>query len=142
MSRPSALEHNKHLVRRLFDEVFNQGDVSALGSIVATDYRQHNERVAGGSAGLAAYVLAVRAAFPDFHIEVLDVIAEHDRVCVRTCARGTHRGPFNGVPATGRRVELGGMDIFRIEGELLAEHWDAMDNLALLEQLGVHVAPP
>lgn len=142
MSEPWEMDRNKRLVRRLFDEVFNRGEVDALASIVAADYRQHNDRVAGGREGLRAYVLAVRAAFPDFHIEVLDDIAERDRVCVRTLARGTHQEPFMGIAATGRRVALGGLDIFRVEGALLGEHWDAMDNLALLEQLGVRLGPP
>ncbi len=84
MSEPSKMDRNKRLVRRLFDEVSNRGDVDALASIVAADYLQHNDRVAGGPEGLRAYVLGVRAAFPDFHIEVVDEIAERDRVCVRT----------------------------------------------------------
>jgi steroid delta-isomerase-like uncharacterized protein len=81
-------------------------------------------------------VLASRRAFPDLAVTVLDQVAEGDMVATRWRARGTHRGPFAGVPATGRPVTITAIHLHRVAGGRLAEHWEAIDLLPLLRQLG------
>jgi steroid delta-isomerase-like uncharacterized protein len=76
-------------------------------------------------------------AFPDTVNEVGDVLAEGDLVAARWVTRGTHRGEFLGLPASGRRVEVTSSGVFRVEAGKVAESWDHFDALGLLGQLGV-----
>jgi steroid delta-isomerase-like uncharacterized protein len=107
---------------------------------VREDYVQHAPVAAQGRAGLRQFVLELRRAFPDLVLEVKDLVAEGDRVVARVEGRGTHEGEFLGVPATGRATVGRSIDIFRIEGGQLAEHWDVLDVYGLLAQLGA--VPP
>ena len=76
-------------------------------------------------------------AFPDGRVEVVDQVAEEDRVAVRWSFVGTHEGPLDSLPATGRKVELDGISIHRIEDGRVAETWEASNTLLFLQQLGV-----
>jgi predicted ester cyclase len=80
------------------------------------------------------------AAFPDFRMNVEDMIVEGDRGVVRAKLTGTHQGEFMGIPATGRSINLTVIDIVRVSDGKAAEHWGAMDSGAMMEQLGA--APP
>jgi steroid delta-isomerase-like uncharacterized protein len=75
------------------------------------------------------------AAFPDLHHGIDDLLAERDRVVLRATGRGTHRSAFEGVPATGRRVEFTAMVLYRIENRRIAESWGEVDFLRLMRQL-------
>jgi steroid delta-isomerase-like uncharacterized protein len=129
-------EH-KALVARYFDQVLTHGDLAALDDLLAPDFRSWLP--GGTSVGAGPYrdaVLASRRAFPDLAVTVLDQVAEGDMVATRWRARGTHRGPFAGVPATGRPVTITAIHLHRVAGGRLAEHWEAIDLLPLLRQLG------
>lgn len=130
-----SLEANKRLVLRLIDEVFNRGLFDAADELVTVDYIQHNPAAPPGRAGLKLFAQGLLAAFPDNHLEVVDLIAEGDRVVCRILGRGTHRGEFLGVPPTGRVIHGTSIDIFRVEGGLLAEHWDVLDVHGMLLQM-------
>ncbi|HEX2835232.1 MAG TPA: ester cyclase [Thermoanaerobaculia bacterium] len=78
-----------------------------------------------------------RDAFPDLAVDVDLVVAEKDLVAVRWTARGTNTGTGNGIPATGRKVQISGTAIFRFENGKIAEEWTAGDSLNLLRQLGL-----
>ena len=80
---------------------------------------------------------AVRAAFPDANLTIEDGIAVGDKVASRWTLRGTHTGPFASVAPTGRHVVITGMNICRIQGGKVVEHWANFDHLGLLQQLGV-----
>src|SRR5690606_15339076 len=108
----SAHEANKALVRRLFAEVFDRGDLDAADRLVREDYVQNNPTVAPGRAGLKAFVADLRRAFPDIRLEVADLIAEGDRVVARVVGRGTHLGEFQGLAPTGRTFCASSIDIF------------------------------
>ena len=129
---------NKALVARYFEEVLTRGDVAALDDLLAPGFQSWLPD--GSSVGAGPYrdaVLASRQAFPDLAVTVLDQVAEGDRVATRWQARGTHRGVFAGVPATGRPVTITAIHIHRVAGGKLAEHWEAINLLTLLQQLGV-----
>lgn len=70
-----------------------------------------------------------------------ELIAEEDKVVFRVTGHGTHRGDFMGAPATGRRVSIAGIDIVRLEGGKLVEHWANFDRLGMMQQLGLMAAP-
>jgi steroid delta-isomerase-like uncharacterized protein len=91
--------------------------------------------------GLKQTNLAIRAALPDIQSAVEDVIAEGDEVVWHWSARGTHRAPLLGLPATGKQITITGITIDRIAGGQIAERWDQVDMLGLMQQLGAIPAP-
>lgn len=78
-----------------------------------------------------------RSAFPDLNVAVDLIVAERDMVAVRWTARGTNTGTGNGIPATGKTVQVSGTTIFRFENGKIAEEWTSGDALGLLKQLGL-----
>jgi len=129
---------NKALVTRYYDEVLNQRNLAALDDLLAPDFASW--LADGTRLGRAEYgdaVLASHQAFPDLVVEVLDQLAEGDKVATRWRASGTHRGPFAGIPATGRPVTITAMHLHRVADGKLSEHWEEIDLLRLLRQLGV-----
>lgn len=132
----SDVEANKALVRRFFATVFNAGDVDAADDLVRADYLQHNPIAPPGREGVKTFVRGLRAAFPDLQLEIADLVAEGDRVVTRIVGRGTHTGgEFLGLPPKGRAMVATSIDIFRLEGGQLAEHWDVLDVQGLIAQL-------
>lgn len=79
--------------------------------------------------------------FPDLHLEVLDTSADEQMVAQRILFTGTHTGPFQGLPPTGRNVRFSGLEINRMADGRVAEHWFQMDSGTLFEQLGLRVVP-
>ena len=133
-----STEENKVLLRRLFEEVWNQGNLATVDELLATDYVLHDPaHLVHGPEGFKAYVSAFRAAFPDMHATIEDQIAQEDKVAMRFTVRATHKGEFQGIPPTGKQVILTGTDIQRIAGGKIAENWVNLDALGMLQQLGV-----
>ena len=130
--------NNKVLVTRYYDEVLNQRNLAALDDLLAPDFASWLPD--GTRLGRVEYrdaVLASHQAFPDLVVEVLDQLAEGDKVATRWRASGTHRGPFAGIPATGRPVTITAMHLHRVADGKLTEHWEEIDLLRLMRQLGV-----
>ena len=133
-----STEENKALLRRLFEEVWNQGKLGTVDELLATDYVLNDPaQMVRGPEGFKAYVSAFRAAFPDMKATIEDQIAEDDRVVMRFTVHATHKGEFQGIPPTGKQVILSGIDIQRIVGGKIVENWVNLDALGLLQQLGV-----
>ena len=133
-----SIEENKALLRRLFEEVWNQGNLGTVDELLATDYVLNDPaQMVRGPEGFKAYVSAFRAAFPDMKATIEDQIAEDDRVAMRFTVHATHKGEFQGIPPTGKQVILSGIDIQRIVGGKIVENWVNLDALGLLQQLGV-----
>jgi steroid delta-isomerase-like uncharacterized protein len=129
---------NKALVTRYYDEVLNQRNLAALDDLLAPDFASWlPDRTRLGRAEYRDAVLASHQAFPDLVVEVLDQLAEGDKVATRWRASGTHRGPFAGIPATGRLVRITAMHLHRVVDGKLTEHWEEIDLLRLMRQLGV-----
>ena len=139
-----SIEQNKELVRRLIEEVFNQGNMSWADEFLAPDFVEHEELPPGipdGREGVKQMTAMLRSAFPDFHATIDDIIAEGDKVVIRQSWTGTHRGEFMGIPPTGKRVSFGVIDIIRVDGGKFVEHWGQMDNAGLMQQLGAVPTP-
>ena len=138
-----STEENKTTVRRYFTAVLNGGDLAALDTLAESDYMENNPLPGQGTGreGFKQRVGGLRAAFPDIRYTVEDMIAEGDRVALRWSMHGTHGGEILGIPATGKQVTLTGLDIYRLNDGRLAEHWDQVDVMGLLQQLGVIPAP-
>jgi steroid delta-isomerase-like uncharacterized protein len=139
-----STEAHKALVRRFVEEVQSQGRLEVLDALVAPTVVNHTAPpgVPPDREGIRQLSALFRAAFPDGRMTVEDMIAEGDRVATRKTFRGTHQGAFMGLPPTGKPVEIGLIDIVRVAADRIVEHWNAVDNLGLLQQLGVGVLPP
>jgi steroid delta-isomerase-like uncharacterized protein len=120
----------KAIVRRFLNEVVNAENPATAGEILADDHVLHpiddSEPIRGGAV-FATLIAGIRVSFPDWHNTLLDLVAEGDRVAFRYEEGGTHRGDFDGIPATGRSVVARGIDIVRIEGGRIAETWVSTD---------------
>lgn len=134
-------EEKKAVARRFLDELWNQSNFDVIEELLARDYNGHSSTVIRGPEGAMAFIPVARAAFPDFRFDILDQIAEGDKVATRWKIVGTHEGPFEGAPPSGRRVEMTGITIFRLAGGRLVEGWTNEDILGLLQQIGALPAP-
>lgn len=135
-----AEEQNKAAIRRFYEEVFHQGKLNVIDEIVAADFVEHAAPpgVPPTIEGLKGFVASFRSAFPDGRFTIEDEIAAGDRAMARTIFRGTHKGEFMGIPATGKTVTVSGIDIVRFgpNGKAV-EHWANQDDLGMMQQLGV-----
>ena len=133
-----SIEENKVLLRRLFEEVWNQGNLATVDELLAADYVLHDPAMLiRGPEGFKAYVSAFRVAFPDLHATIEDQIAQDDKVAMRFTVRATHKGEFQGLPPTGKQITLSGINIQRFVDGKIVENWVNLDALGLLQQLGV-----
>jgi steroid delta-isomerase-like uncharacterized protein len=139
------MEHaNTLLVRRAIEEIWNRGNYAVLNEFVADDIVIHASTPAAdihGPEGIRQFYGMLREAFPDLHFTVEDQIAAGDRVVTRWAATGTHEGEFQGCPPTGRKVRISGIDIDRFASGKVVECWPEVNELGLLQQLGVLPAP-
>lgn len=131
-------EENKRLIRRYYDELWNQWKLDVAGEIIDPEiaFRGSLNRTTRGREGFKRYVRLVRAAFPDFRNTVEDLVAEGNKVVARLTYRGTHQGRLFGLAPTGKRVTYTGLALFRIAGGKIVEGWVNGDTLGLLQQLG------
>ena len=130
-------EQNKARIRRVIEQAYSRGDLSVVDEVAATDLVIHApSQDIRGREGAKQYVSMLRAAFPDLHFTVEDQIAEGDMVVTRWTAKGTHRGSFQGIPATNREIRLMGTDIDRMTDGKVVECWAHVDELGLMQQLG------
>jgi steroid delta-isomerase-like uncharacterized protein len=134
-----SAEENKAVVRRAYEELWNERNVAVVDELVSEDFLNHAAPLdrQRGRQGLKDVVLMFESAFPDFRYEVEDVICEGEKVAVRDVFTGTHEGDFMGIPATGNRVTMQAIHIYRLSEGKLAEHWVARDDLGMMRQLGV-----
>ena len=118
----------KRLVRRLVDEVVNAGDLRVLEEI----YTEPMARAA------RCWIEPFRSSFPDFEMEIVQLLAEGDTVAARFRCSGTHLGEWRGHPASGRRFErVDEVYFFEVRDGRLARAWGLEDTLARSRQLGV-----
>ena len=140
-----AQQESKEIVRRSYQvisEGVRSGDFSGLDEVVARDVRDHNPDPGQeqGLEGVRGLFMGLRDAFPDLQIHVEDLIAEGDKVVGRATFRGTHSGDFQGIPATGKQIEVQVIDILRIQDGKIVERWGLSDQLGLMQQLGAMAA--
>ena len=135
-----STEENKAIARRIFEDVFNKGNLAAVDELAAPNIIFHSStepEPIHGREGLRQFVARLRAGFPDVHFTIEDVVAEGDRVVIRWTSRQTHTGEYQGMPPTGRQARGQGIDIFRMAGGQAEEVWLVLDALGVLQQLGV-----
>jgi len=134
-----STEQNKAVLSRFIKEVFNRGNIRLVDELLAPDFVEHEELPPGippGREAVKQLSTMFRSAFPDLKVTIDDMIAEGDKVVARQTWSGTQKGEFMGVPPTGKKVSFGVIDIVRIAGGKVVEHWGQMDGMGMMKQLG------
>lgn len=125
-------DQNKLVARQFVERFLNTADPAVLDDLTTPGYIDHD--LPSGITPRQS-VTVFRAAFPDARFTVEDVIGESDRVAVRYRIEGTHTGDFFGMPASGKRIRIGGISIYRLSGGRLTEAWVQYDQAGLMGQL-------
>jgi steroid delta-isomerase-like uncharacterized protein len=133
-------ELNKKVVRRLFEEVWNKGNLPLADELFAPNYEHHDAStpdVGRGPESEKKRATRYRTAFPDIRLNIEDIIAEGETVMARWSCRGTHKGDLSGIAPTGKQFNISGVSIARFANGKMAEGWVNWDALGLMQQLGV-----
>jgi len=127
----------------MFDNAFNQGTFAVVDELVAPDGVSHTPAwgMPNNREGLKQLIVMLRTAFPDLHCTIEDEISEGDKVAAHWTMRGTHKGPLLGNRPTSRPIVVQGMIFAHTENGQIAEGWTLLDQMSLLQQLGI-VPPP
>jgi steroid delta-isomerase-like uncharacterized protein len=129
---------NKALIERLFTEAMNARKFTVLQELLAPEFLNHSMPMPyPGPDGFRVVLEGFTNAFPDMQINLERLIGEDDLVVTSGHWTGTHKGDFMGIPATGKKVNIKFMDIWKIENDKAVGNWVQMDNLSIMQQLGV-----
>jgi predicted ester cyclase len=138
-----SAEENKALIRRYGSEHYNQWNEALIDELihpeVTGEYPGFDPR--GGIESYRKWYRDLRTAFPDCRFEIDWLLGEGDFVAVRWDYKATHQGPFMGLPATGRRIEMKYNSIYRFESRKIREIRSDTDTLKLVQQLGYFMTP-
>ena len=132
---------NKATVRRYFEQVLNEQRHDLVEEFLTENIELHGSGLPPGLEVVKQWFATFAAAFPDGYTTIEDMVAEGDRVVARAAFNGTHRAEVQGIPATGKTVNMPGIAIFRLDNGKIAEGWLVNDNLSLMQQLGVIPGP-
>jgi steroid delta-isomerase-like uncharacterized protein len=138
--RETTPEENKELIRHAIDEVLNKGNLALVDETYSADLITHRPGLPEpirGRQGYKDYITSLRTGFPDLRFEIEDMLAERDKVMVQWTLRGTQTGELVGLPPTGKRVTEHGVLAFRMSGGKVAEIWLVLNEMEILQQLGV-----
>ncbi len=139
-----STQQNKDVVRRVIEDLFNQGNLDVVEDLIAPDYVNHDPNMpedVRGPEGFREYVAAYRAAFPDMRMTIEAQVAEGDEVATRWTGTGTHDGGLMGIPPTGNRVMITGMVLDLLSGGKIVESWTNDDMMGLMRQIGAIPTP-
>lgn len=134
---------NKAINRKFYEEVLNKKNLAAVDELFGEGYVSHAlpPGVPPNREGLKMFVGLFHAAFPNGQFTIEDQVAEGDKVVTRGVFSGTHTGPFQGIPPTGKKVAVPAIDVARFSNGKHVEHWGGPDQMSLMIQLGVVPAP-
>lgn len=127
----------KNVVRRFYDEV-SAGNLGVIDELVADDVVEHDTfpGMEPNKEGVKQFFAMFRSAFPDLRMEPHEMLAEGDLVSARVTMTGIHQGEFMGMPPSGKRIEVEGIDIIRVRDGQATEHWGVTDTMTMMQQLG------
>ncbi|HEY4388709.1 MAG TPA: ester cyclase [Ktedonobacteraceae bacterium] len=125
------------LLASKFAETLNSRNVDLFDTFIAEAYINHNPFVAPGLQGVKAFFAGWLAAFPDTTVTIEDALIAENKVVGRYTYHATHQGLFLGIPTTGKQIIMRSIDIWRVEDGMFVEHWDELNLLEVMQQLGV-----
>jgi steroid delta-isomerase-like uncharacterized protein len=132
-----AYEQNKAIARRFIQELFNEGKVDEAKNFVTPDIVYHGLEELRGLEDFKKWIIEDRKTFPDLEVTIVEDMAEGNNVAVRWTLKATHEGDFAGLPASHKKFETHGADIFHFENNKIKEAWTIFDALAPALRLGV-----
>lgn len=137
------MQMSPSIIQRIFEKAFNEGDLKVVDELLSPDHLAHNAfgGAPNGPQGLKWLIVMFRTAFPDLKCLVEDEIRVGDKFAAHFTIHGTHKGSFQGNPPTSRPVVVQGMIFARTENGQIVEDWLLIDQLSILQQLGL-VPPP
>jgi phytoene desaturase/steroid delta-isomerase-like uncharacterized protein len=141
---PAKGERNKALVRRFYQELWNEGRLEVADELFDEDFVGHAPGApedSRGPEGVKKLVEMWRTAAPDLRLEIISQFAEDERVATRFVCTGTQTGPMFGFPPSGRRGSMAGMAITRFSDGMIVSDWGEFDLLGLMQQLGFVPGP-
>jgi steroid delta-isomerase-like uncharacterized protein len=134
---------NKTVVRRFIEQVINTGNLEAMAKFVAEDIIDHN-LAPDAPQGLEVYrehLAAVYQTYGNFRLTIQRQIAEEDWVVTQVTATGTHQNEWLGLKPSGKQITLTGINIDRVVGGKIVEHWGEANTLGALFQMGAKIVP-
>jgi steroid delta-isomerase-like uncharacterized protein len=136
-------EKNAAAMKRFYEEAVNKGNLKLIDELVAAEFVDHEEfpGMKPGREGLKEFFAMFRAAFPDLQFQVNDLVAKGDKVWAYITIRGTHKGLFMDMAATGKKIEVKGFDVIRFVNGKAVEHWGLTDSMTMMMQLGAIPTP-
>jgi steroid delta-isomerase-like uncharacterized protein len=132
-------QHNEQIVDEFIQALFTRGELDAVDRYLSPDFVNHDPTFPDqppDRESMRGAAEVIRAAFPDWHSDVEELIAAGDMVVERFTASGTHQRELMGIAATGRTVTLPGINIFRLQEGKIIERWGQLDMLGFMRQLG------
>src|SRR3954447_21013275 len=126
-----------------FAEAVNTGKFELFDEAVAPDCVDHDPAPGQGPGpeGYRAFFTEMRAAFPDMKADLVAMVADEDSIAFAYTLSGTHKGPLMGIPATGKKVSVRGMQLSKFRDGKMVERWGSSDQLGMLQQLGETTIP-
>jgi steroid delta-isomerase-like uncharacterized protein len=122
-------------------KALNERDMNAVKDLMKKDYVRHDltssfgER--RGQGDTADFFQSVIRGIPDMQMNIKDIFATENRVALRYTLTGTHQGEYKGIPATGKKLEINAIHLYRFEGDKVAEQWALPDVAGIYRQMGV-----
>jgi steroid delta-isomerase-like uncharacterized protein len=140
-------EQNNAIAEKFFESVWNKGDFRVLDTLISPDAIDHSNvggkpKMEKGSASFRAIVSMFRSAMPDIQLTIDDEVYAGDKVVHRWTLTGTDTGGVMGMPPSGKKLTFTGTTIVRMDDGKIVERWANVDELGLLQQLGVVPPPP
>jgi steroid delta-isomerase-like uncharacterized protein len=134
-----SAEQNKALVRRFVEEAQTRHNLGAIDEYMAPDFVDHSvpPGLPPDREGVKMQFTMFFTALPDLHAVIHDQVADDDKVVTRKTLRGTHQGDLLGIPPSGKTVDIDVIDILRVRDGRITDHWNLVDQLSLMRQLGV-----
>jgi predicted ester cyclase len=125
----SQEKRNKILIESFIEEIFNKHNLSLIENYLTSQAGKGNEE-------FKQFLSRLFKAFPDWHANIDQIVAEHNLVVIFLNGIGTHQGEFQGKPPTYKPVNIRSADLYRIENGIIVQHMDVVDQLNLLQQTG------
>ncbi len=138
-----SVETNKAIVRRMVEQLQSGHNLDVVDALFAADFVDHSvpPGLPSSREGVKMQFAIFFSAFPDLHVVIHDQVAEGDRVVTRKTFHGTHQGDLMGIPPTGRSVAFDVIDILRVQDGKITDHWNVVDQLGLMQQIGAIPVP-
>lgn len=136
-------QHRIMIIERYFRELLNEGNFAKAGEILTPDFTFYGPLALGGlnCQGLAEFIRRLRSAFSDKHFVELERVVERNMIASRFRMTGSHDGPFQGIPPTGRRIDVEGCDLFTLREGRISVTRAYFDLTTIMMQIGVLQSP-